>query len=45
MGIMFIGVGVVFLTSIHIGLGIALIAIGTSNIIFGGISKKKWPKK
>jgi hypothetical protein len=43
MGVTFVGVGVVFMTSVNAGLGAAFIAIGGLNMIIG--SKNKPNKK
>jgi len=45
MGICFVGVGVVFMTSVNAGLGAAFIAIGGVNIIIGARNKRQWLKK
>lgn len=44
MGITFVGVGVVFMTSVNPVLGAAFIVIGISNMIIGGKNKEKWQK-
>tara|TARA_Y100000310_G_scaffold144610_1_gene143845 strand:+ start:149 stop:325 length:177 start_codon:yes stop_codon:yes gene_type:complete len=45
MGVTFVGVGVVFMTSVNSGLGVAFMAIGGLNMIIGGKNKDKWKKK
>ncbi len=43
-GITFIAVGVVFMTSVNVGLGVAFIGIGGTFMIIGGKNKNKWEK-
>ncbi len=45
MGISFIGVGVVFMSSVNAGLGAAFIGIGGLNMIIGAKNKDRWDKK
>ena len=44
MGITFVAVGVVFLSSVNQGLGSVFIAIGGLNMIIGAKNKKDWSK-
>jgi len=44
MGIIFIGTGVVFLSSVNAGLGVAFIGLGVVWMIIGGKNKDKWKK-
>jgi hypothetical protein len=43
-GITFVGTGVVFMTSVNVGLGAAFIGIGGMFMIIGGKNKEKWQK-
>ncbi|MBW2989378.1 hypothetical protein KY358_03610 [Candidatus Woesearchaeota archaeon] len=43
-GITFVGAGVVFMTSVNVGLGAAFIGIGIMFMIIGGKNKDKWKK-
>ena len=45
VGIIFMGTGVVFMSSVNPGLGAAFMGLGVVYIIIGAINKKKWPKK
>ena len=45
MGVIFVGVGVVFMASVNIGLGTAFIAIGGLYMLIGGKNKDKWRRK
>jgi hypothetical protein len=45
MGISFVGVGIVFISSVNPLLGTAFIAIGGLNMIIGSKNKQQWIKK
>ena len=45
MGVTFVGVGVVFMSSVNPGLGAAFMAMGGLFMIIGGKKKDKWRKK
>ena len=45
MGIVFIGAGVVFMTSVSQGLGVVFLGIGGLFMIIGGKNKDKWKNK
>jgi len=45
MGVILVGVGVVFMASVNRGLGTAFIVLGGLYMLFGGKNKDKWRKK
>ena len=45
MGVIFVGVGVVFTASVNSGLGVAFMVLGGLYMVIGGKNKDKWKKK
>ena len=45
VGIIFIGVGITFTSTVSKGLGAAFIVLGVVYMIIGGKNKDKWPKR